>query len=395
MNPEQKRPTWAEINLDHLVHNFRLLRSYLGAGVKICAVVKADAYGHGAVVVAQTLERVGADWFGVALPEEGIALREAGIRRPILCLAGFWPGQQELLFEYGLTPVISDVAAAQHLESTARDRNTTIAVHLKVDTGLGRLGLPLAELDDFLVRFGRLTRVTLEGVMTHLAAAGDPAGVDTTHHQIDRFDRAVRRIEAAGYRPAYRHLAASAGLSGYPQAWGTMVRPGGLLYGLWRDVVLPASPLGRELLLKPVLSLHTRIMQVKTVPAGAPLGYGGTFITARESRIATLAIGYADGYRRALSNCGRVIVRGRWAPVVGRVSMDLTLIDVTDVPDAAPGDQVVLLGERDGLRLTAEDLAEILGTLSYDITCGISGRVPRRVVGTGECPECAVTAQHR
>jgi len=172
-----------------------------------------------------------------------------------------------------------------------------------------------------------------------------------------------------------------------------VLRPGGLLYGLWRDVLPPRSPLGRSLTLKPVLSLHTRIMLVKTFAAGMPLGYGGTFITRRKSRIATLPIGYADGYRRALSNCGRVLVRGRWAPVVGLVSMDLTLIDVTDVPEAAPGDEVILIGEQNGHTLTAEDLAGITGTLSYEITSGIGGRVPRRLVGTGECSDCATDSR--
>lgn len=393
MNADPHRPTWAEINLDHLVHNFRAVRSYVSDGVKICAVVKADAYGHGALPVAQTLERAGADGFAVALPEEGVMLREAGISRPILCLAGFWPGQEDILFDYRLTPVLSDIAAAERLEAKAHARGTTMVVHLKVDTGLGRLGLPLQELKDFLARFRRLTRVTLDGLMTHLASAGDPTKDDVTLDQIERFNQALRQIEAAGYRPRSRHLAASAGLYGYPQAWGTMVRPGGLLYGLWRDVLPPRSPLGRPLTLKPVLSLHTRIMLVKTFAAGTPLGYGGTFITRRKSRIATLPIGYADGYRRALSNCGRVLVRGRWAPVVGLVSMDLTLIDVTDLPEAAPGDEVILIGEQNGQTLTAEDLAGTIGTLSYEITSGIGGRVPRRLVGTGECSDCATDSR--
>jgi alanine racemase len=217
--------------------------------------------------------------------------------------------------------------------------------------------------------------------MTHLAAADEPEKADFTHHQTDLFDRALKMIEARGFRPQHRHSANSAGMYGHPEAWATMVRIGAVLYGLWRDVLPPRSPMEKTLALKPVMSLHTRIMFLKTVSAGTPLGYGCTFTTGRESRIATLPIGYHDGYWRAFSNRARVIVRGRWAPVVGRVSMDLTLVDVTDIPDAQIGDEVVLMGQAEGLSVTAEDLAELAGTVSYEIVCGISPRVPRITVG--------------
>jgi len=360
--------------------------------VKICAVVKAEAYGHGAVAVAHSLEAVGADWFGVAAVEEAIALREAGIARPILCF-GVARGQEALVLEHRLTPVVFDVAQIERLDACARARRAILDVHLEVDTGMGRTGVPLRELETILKAFERFRHVRLDGLMTHLAAADDPAQEEFTRAQIARFHEAVRVVETRGFHPTYRHLANSAGVRAYPEAWGNMVRPGGLLYGLWsgprpsapssRAEIVIETPMG-EYAMQPVLSLHTRIVFLKEVEAGTPLGYGSTFVTARRSRIATLPIGYHDGYRRALSDRGRVLVRGRFAPVVGRVSMDWTLVDVTDIPDARVGDEVILIGQADGQRITAEELAELCGTISYELTCGIGARVPRVLVSASE-----------
>jgi alanine racemase len=372
-----RRPSWAEIHLDHLTHNFHAVKSHVGAGVQVLAPIKADAYGHGAVAVARHLERLGCDWFGVALPEEGIALREAGVTRPILCLGGFWDAQADDLIEYDLTPVIYDLARLEQLDTAARKRDTVACYHVKVDTGMGRLGVPCESFEPFVSRLGQYKNARLDGLMTHLSSANDPAKEEYTDDQLDRFVRAAKVVEAAGLAPTYYHAANSAGVYGYPGAWGNMVRPGGVLYGLWRNVIARVTP---QPDLKPVLSLHTRIVFLKSVPAGTPLGYGGTFTTARPSRIATLPIGYYDGYKRAFSNRARVIVREMYARVVGRISMDLTLIDVTDVPGVSVGDEVVLLGEKDGLRVTADELARLAHTISYEIICGISQRVPRRVV---------------
>jgi alanine racemase len=241
---------------------------------------------------------------------------------------------------------------------------------LKIDTGMGRLGVPFDELESFLSRLGGYEHVRLDGLLTHLASASQPSKDDFTRQQIERFESVVRMVEAAGHRPILFHLANSSALYRHARTWGNMVRPGGALYGLFS----PATEL------RPVMSLHTRIILLKTVPAGSPIGYGGTFVTTRATRIATLPIGYQDGYCRALSNAARVIIRGQYAPVVGRVSMDLTLIDVTDVTDAGVGDEVVLVGDRDGLSVTAAELARKARTISYEITCGISRRVPRVAV---------------
>jgi alanine racemase len=369
-HPIVGRPTWAEIHLDHLAHNFHAIKMQVGSQVKILAAVKADAYGHDAVIVARHLEKLGCDWFGVALPEEGALLREAGITRPILCLGGFYNDQAAMLLEYKLTPVVYDQWMLERLSAAARARATVATYHLKVDTGMGRLGVPVDVLESFLSQLDRDEPVKLQGVLTHLASANEPSKDEFTRLQIERFDRAVQAVKALGHEPAYFHLANSAALYRHSHPWVNMVRPGGALYGLFS----PATEL------RPVMSLHTRIILLKTVAAGSALGYGGTFMTTRRSRIATLPIGYQDGYCRAFSNTARVIIRGRFAPVVGRVSMDLTLIDVTDVPEAALGDEVVWLGEKDGLSITAAELARKARTISYEITCGISRRVPRVVV---------------
>jgi len=369
-----QRPTWAEIHLDNLLHNYRTIKSLVAPGVKVMAVVKADAYGHGAVPAAKALEAEGVDFLGVALPEEGMELRAAGIKAPILCFGGFWGDQAPMLIDNEITPVIYRLDAAIALNEAARARSKPVNYHLKIDTGMGRLGIPSSEVKAFAERLKEFKRIKLDGVMTHFACADEPDKNDFTLGQIERFNQAFAAIESLGFQPTYRHLANSAGTHAHPQSWGNLVRSGGMLYGLWRDIIapVPAPPP-----LKPVMSLHSSIAYLKRVPKGASLGYGCSFQTERESLIATLPIGYADGYRRAHSNNGQVIVRGQFAPVVGRVSMDLTIIDVTDVAGAQLDDEVVLMGEQGGLSIFAENLARQIGTISFEITCNISGRVPR------------------
>ena len=372
-----RRPTWAEVDLDNLAANFRNLKQRVTPAARVMAVLKANAYGHGAVECAQRLSREGADWFGVALPEEGIELRAAGIKEPILCLAGYWPGQAAACIQYQLTPVVYRLEMIEALNQAAANAGIVIDVHVKVDTGMGRLGVRFDQLHDFVPALPQFRNVRIDGVMTHLAAADDAACQPLTRDQIQRFDDVVNVFREHGYRPTYLHLANSAGIFGHRESWGNLVRPGGALYGLWRDV-LPPSIADPGLL--PVMSLHSRISLLKWVPPGETIGYGCTFEASRRSLIATLPIGYHDGYMRGLSNRSHVIVRGRYAPVVGRVSMDLTLIDVTDVPGVEIDDQATLLGwnrSSPELKITAEELARIVGTLSYEVTCGVGERVPR------------------
>jgi alanine racemase len=368
------RPTWAEIDLDALGQNFRVIRGHVGRKVRMMAAVKADAYGHGAEQCARRLQTEGIEWFGVALPEEGIELRESGITRPILCLAGFWEGQEALCLQNDLTAVVYRLDIIESLDHAARDAGIIAAVHVKVDTGMGRLGVRCDSVPDFCDSLSRFKNIRVDGLMTHLAAADDRDRESFTKKQLDNFQQAGRVFHERGFTPNYIHAANSAATFAYPESWGNMVRPGGTLYGFCRDVLPPHVPVPP---LRPIMSLRSRIMLLKSVGKGEKLGYDCTFETRRESLIATLPIGYDDGYRRALSNRAQVIVRGKFAPVVGRVSMDLTLIDVTDVPGVSLDDEVTLLGQDGELSITAEELARLAGTISYEITCGIGARVPR------------------
>lgn len=372
-----RRPTWAEIDLNHLAANFKRVKQRVGPVARVMAVVKANAYGHGAVACARRLVSEGADWFGVALPEEAIELRSAGITQPVLCLGGFWPGQAAACIQRQLTPIVYRLDMFEALNQAALNAGVVADVHVKVDTGMGRLGIRFDGLSEFVAALERFRNVRIDGIMSHLAAADDASCQPLTRDQIQRFEDAVVVFRDHGYRPTHLHLANSAGVYGHREAWGNMVRPGGVLYGLWRDV-LPLTTNKPELL--PVMSLHTRISLLKWVPPGETIGYGCTFEASRRSLIATLPVGYHDGYMRGLSNRAHVIVRGMYAPVVGRISMDLTLIDVTNVSGVEVDDQVTLLGwdrQNAELKIVAEDLARIVGTLSYEVTCGISERVPR------------------
>jgi alanine racemase len=381
-NPDASRPTWAEIDLNQLAANFQRIKQRVAATARIMAVVKANAYGHGAVECARRLATEGADWFGVALPEEAIQLRNSGITQPVLCLAGFWPGQAAACIQHRLTPVVYRLDMLEALNQAATEAGTIVDVHVKVDTGMGRLGVRFDIMREFVGVMERFQNLRIDGLMTHLAAADDNACRPLTMDQIRRFDETVEAFRERGYRPTHLHLANSAGVYGHREAWGNMVRPGGVLYGLWRDV-LPLSVSDPQLV--PVMSVHSRIIMLKWVPPGETIGYGCTFEASRRSLIATLPIGYHDGYMRGFSNRAHVIVRGVYAPVVGRVSMDLTLIDVTDVAGVGLHEEVTLLGwdrRNSELRIKAEDLGRIAGTLSYEVTCGVSDRVPRVYVNS-------------
>lgn len=369
-----QRPTWAGINLDNLAANFHSVKEFVGLNVKYMAVVKADAYGHGAVQCAKRLEAEGVDWFGVALPEEGVELRQAGITKLILCLGGFWNEQESLVLNYGLTPVVFQIEKARQLNDAAIRRGTAVSIHVKVDTGMGRLGVRYDQVREFADALLALDHLRVEGMMTHFASADDPLQNNFTALQVERFHGAVAVFRERGFKPAYLDLANSPGAVAHAEARSNMVRLGGVLYGLGGDV-LPKGIDKPDL--KPVMSVHTRIADIKRIPCGETVGYGRTFTASRDSLIATIPIGYQDGYKRPLSNRGRAIVRGCHVPVVGTISMDWTTIDITDMRDAAIGDEVILIGEQEGVQVLAEELAKTLGTISYEITCGISRRVPR------------------
>jgi alanine racemase len=372
-----QRPTWAEVDLDALAGNFQIVRTHVGPTVKVMAVLKANAYGHGAVECAHRLAQEGADWFGVATPEEGIELRLAGITQPILCLGGFWDGQEGACIQHRLVPVVYRLEMIDNLNRAALAAGVVADVHVKIDTGMGRLGARFDQLSEFAPTLKSFKNIRVDGLMTHLAAADDHACESLTNSQVQRFEVASEIFRDLGFAPEHKHLSNSAGIFDQPLARGTMVRPGGVLYGLWRDVLDPSQ--SHDLHFQPVMSLRSRISLLKWVPVGETIGYGCSFEASRPTLVATLPIGYHDGYMRGLSNRGRVIVRGEYASVIGRVSMDLTLIDVTNVKEVEVGDVVTLMGHPDGtqLSLPAEQLAKVAGTLSYELTCGISERVPR------------------
>ena len=366
------RPTVATVDLAALAENFRRLRAW--ARGEVLAVVKADAYGHGAVPCARTLEREGARFLGVALTEEGLALREAGIDTPILVLGGAYGTRWDLLVASDLVPVVFRPEHLEGLAAAARTLGRRAVAHLKLDTGMGRIGLQPDELDAFLDRAAR-EGVEIEGLATHFANAdlADPA---FTERQITAAHAAAARMRARGIDLRWLHLANSAATVARPESHGTLVRPGIMLYG-----EMPSPRFRGEISLRPVLRWTTAISHLKEVPAGTPISYGSRWVAARRSTIATLPVGYADGYPRALTNQGEVLVRGVRARVVGAVCMDQMMIDVTDVPGVAVGDEAVLLGAQGEARIGAEELAARAGTIHYEIFCGIGPRVPRRFVG--------------
>jgi alanine racemase len=378
-----QRPTWAEIDLDALAANFREVRRLVGSEVKVMVVVKADAYGHGAAECARRLASEGADWFAVALPEEGIELRRAGIEQPILCLEGFWEGQAGACLRYNLVPVIYRLDMAEAFDAAARAAGVVADVHAKIDTGVGRLGARYGEAVEFARALKNFAHLRVDGLMTHFASADEAAQDSFTEEQLARFQAARESFREAGHAPTFFHMANSAATFAHPAARGNMVRTGGVLYGLWRDVLQTPSELPTPEL-RPVLTVRSRIILLKWIDVGETLGYGCTFKATRPTLVATLPIGYHDGYARALSNRGRVIVRGQFAPVAGRISMDLTLVDVTDVQGVKLGEQVTLIGADGKLSVPAEDIAKIANTISYEITCGISARVPRKYEGKGQ-----------
>ncbi len=372
----RRRPTWVEIDLDRLADNYRSVRDHLRSGVRVMVVVKANAYGHGAARVARALAEQGAAAFGVAITEEGAALRQAGVSGTILVFGGCFPGQEETVLEFDLTPTVYDLASVRRLSSAAIARDRPIGYHLKLDTGMGRHGIGPDDVASFVEDAVSYRGARLAGVFSHLSSA-DEDDLTYTRLQISKFVAAVDAIEAAGHPRIVRHVANSAGTLLHKGSWFDMVRAGLSLYGI------DPSPRGGPVELLPVLSLKTRIAFVKSVPEGTSLGYNRTFRTSRESLIATLPLGYADGLARLSSNRGHVLVRGAKAPIVGAVSMDTTLVDVTAVPGVTPGDEVVLIGAQGDVSVGAREVGRWAQTIPYEVVCRISQRVPRLYLSEG------------
>ncbi len=373
------RPTRADIDLAALRHNLRVVKSAVD-GAEVWSVLKADGYGHGSKAVGRTLERAGSQGVCVALLEEAVELREAGIRLPILVMGGYYGRAWDAVLRYRLTPVLYDVAHFEELAAEVRFQDAgALNVHLKVDTGMARLGAPPDGVRALAERLTQLPELRLSGLMTHFACA-DAADAEAVQHQLDLLDIATSELAAAGLPTPARHAANSAALLKIPRTQMDLVRPGLAIFGIEPSVGVCPS-------LRPVMSVRTRVVATRALKHGQAVGYGWTWTAQRPSRIATIPIGYADGLARGLSNRGEVLIHGQRCPIVGVVSMDLTMVDVTDVTGATDaggveiGDECVVLGEQSGRcgtdAITAQEIAERLGTIPWEVLTSVSRRVPR------------------
>jgi alanine racemase len=387
---EARRPVWAEVSLGALAHNLAAIRHYVNPPEekrktprKILSIVKGNGYGHGGPQVAKALEKAGSDWFGVTCTDEGMALREAGVRKPILLLTGFVAGEEARLLKHDLTAVVHRCDQLPPLERAAARRGGKPACfHLKIDTGMNRLGIAPSDIDCFARQVGKCRHLQLTGIFSHFASSGvftDTAAGKQTQEQEERFYAALERLRVLGIDPGLVHLANSAAIVSRPETWADMVRPGAILYGYHPgyDPMEKREEAERLLPLNPVMSLRSKIIHLRRVPAGAGVGYDATFVPKRPSLIGVLAAGYGDGLHRSLGNRGSVLVRGKLAPIVGIVSMDVTMIDVTDIEGVEVGDVATVYGSDGEKVLLANRVARSIGTVTSDLLCAVSQRVER------------------
>jgi len=386
------RPVWAEVSVPALVYNFKAIRAYVNPANerrktprKVLSIVKGNGYGHGGPQAAKVLEKAGSDWFGVTCTAEGIDVRKAGVRKPILVLTSFWPGEEARLLQHKLSPAIIRCEQLQALERAASRRGLrkgSVGFHLKIDSGMNRLGISPNDAECFARQLAKCPHLKLEGVFTHFASSevfSDSVAGHQTRQQEESFHAALHRLRALGINTGLVHLANSAAIASRPESWADMVRPGVILYGYHPgfDPAELRAEAEKNLPLRPVMSLRTRIISLRNIPGGSGVGYNAKFVAERQSKIAVLAAGYGDGIHRSLGNRGNVLVRGKLAPIVGIVSMDVTMIDVTDVPGVEVGDAVTVYGTDGDQVLPANAVARGIGTVTSDLLCAVTARVPR------------------
>lgn len=368
MNTKHYRPTWAEINLRNLDYNFSLVKKLVGPKVKILVPVKSDGYGHGIVNISKRLESLGIDYLGVASIDEGIALRRAGIRKPILILSTILADGIKPIFDYKLTPTVCTKELAQELNREARKRKASVFIHIKVDTGMQRIGVAHSDAYSFIKETAGLKNIRIEGVFTHFPCADKKPCF--TREQIKMFDELINKLDAQGINIPLKHASNSLGVMSYPGGHFNMVRPGLMIYGLY-----PKG--GLKIRLRPLLSLKTKIVYLKTVPRGSGVSYGHTYITSKKMRLATLPIGYGDGYPRSLSNKAYCLIGGEKSNIVGRICMDQLMVDVTKIKNVRIGQEAVVIGNQKNKSISLEELAKLAGTIAYEIACNLGGRITR------------------
>jgi alanine racemase len=390
---EVRRPVWAEVSLGALAYNLEAIRKYVNPPQekrktprKVLSIVKGNGYGHGGPEVAKALEKAGSDWFGVTCTDEGIAVRKNGVRKPILILTSFVPGEESRLVEHDLTAVIHRCEQLALLDRAARrGGKKRVPFHLKIDTGMNRLGIASGDVECFARQLGKCKNIQLTGIFSHFASSGvftESFVGQQTGAQEERFYAALERLRALGIDPGIVHLANSAAIVTRPETWADMVRPGAILYGYHPgyDPIEKREEAEARLPLKPVMSLRSRIISVRNVAAGDGVGYDATFVAPRPTRIGVLAAGYGDGIHRSLGNHGNVLLRGKLAPIVGIISMDVTMIDVTDIEGTEVGDVATIHGTDGKHALPANRVARSIGTVTSDLLCAVSQRVPRLYV---------------
>jgi alanine racemase len=373
------RPVWAEVDLDKLAHNMREIRRN-AVSEDIIAVIKADGYGHGALDIAPTLLQNGATRIAVAVLNEAVELRRGGIEEPIMVLGFTPPSLIDMLLRYDIEQTVYSYDLAKEISQLAKKKNKVVKIHIALDTGMGRLGfLPNDESAEEVYKISRLPNIIIEGLFSHFSSA-DEGDKTYTNMQLDRYTAFYNKLITKGVKVNIRHIANSAAIIDMPQSHFEAVRPGIILYGYY-----PSEQVFKDKIdLKPVMSLKTNIVHIKNLPAGEYISYGREFKTCKESVVATLPVGYADGYTRLLFNKAKVIINGSFVPVIGRICMDQCMVDVTEIENVKVGDEVVLMGEQKGLSFTADHIAELIGTISYEVTCMISKRVPRVYIKGGK-----------
>ncbi len=364
----------AEINLDHFEHNLNEIKRLISPRTRVCAVIKTDGYGHGAVMLAHEMEKREEIWgYAVATVEEAVILREAGMQKPILILGYVFEEDTDTLIDLDIRPTVFSLAAAEELSTAAEKKNRCVKVHIKLDSGMGRIGLPCTEESaEMIAQIAALPHMMIEGIFSHFARA-DETDKSYAKKQASRFFSVVEHLKDRGIQIPICHISNSAGIIDLPQYNEDMVRAGIILYGLW-----PSDEVRKERIdLRPLMTLKSHVVHVKTMEDGETVGYGGTYRIRGRQRIATIPVGYGDGYPRALSNQGHVLIHGEKAPICGRICMDQFMVDVTGISDVEPGDEVILIGREGEQEITMEKLGDMSGRFNYEFACDIGRRVPR------------------